>query len=478
MRPSTGSDVGTTRRRVAPALVLLLLGGAWGSAAAQDPGEDDPGAAVRYPEPRYAEGPLPSAPCVLRAELVGIVNPGTAAYLGSALEAAAEKGCGALLVRLDTPGGLLDATRGIVQRFLEAPVPVIVHVAPAGARAGSAGVFITLAAHVAAMAPGSNIGAAHPVTGTGGDPEDAGGEELARKIENDTAALARAIAERRQRNVAWAEDAVRKSVSATAREARDDHVIDLLVRDEGALLEQVHGRLVEVRGEEVAIRTEGAPVVEHPMTISQRARMILGDPSVTYALLSLGFLALLLELYNPGMLVPGALGVLCLLLGGIGLEVLPVNLGAVLLLAVAIGLLIAELYVTSFGLLALAGVGCLALGAALLIDRSDPGYLVDPSFGISWLTILPLAAVVGLAAVALGFQAAKEQRKRSSTGAEGLEGAEGVVADAIPASGEGWVRIHGERWRARADAAVSPGTPIRVRRVVGLVLEVEPGSTG
>jgi len=435
------------------------------------PAEDAPSP----PAPRFAEGELEPAPCVLRATLVGIVNPGTAAYLASAVDEAAARGCGAVLVRLDTPGGLLEATRKIVQRFLSAPVPVIVHVAPAGARAGSAGVFITLSAHVAAMAPGTNIGAAHPVVGGGRDPEEAGGEELAKKIENDTAALARAIAEQRQRNVQWAEDAVRESISATDREALEAGVIDLVEADQGALLAAVHGRLVKIAGEDVPIRTRGAPVVDHPMTISQRARSFLGNPNVTYALLSLGFLALLLELYNPGMIVPGAIGALCLLLGGIGLEVLPVNVGALLLIAAAIALFVAEIYVTSFGLLAAGGIGCLVVGAALLVNKADPDYLVDPSFGVSWTVVLPLAVVVGLAAIGLGFQATKEMRKRAKTGAEGLVDARATVLDTIPATGEGWVRANGERWRARSrQGEISAGASVRVAGVDGLVLEVTP----
>lgn len=443
------------------------------------PGGEDADAAPSYPAPRFVEDPGP-ARCVLRAPLEGVVNPGSADYLRSATEAAAAAGCGAVLVTLDTPGGLLDATRTIVKSFLDAPVPVIVFVGPPGARAGSAGVFITLSAHVAAMAPGTNIGAAHPVMGAGGqDPEDAGGEELGKKIENDTAALARSIAQQRHRNVAWAEAAVRESVSATATEALDEHVIDLIADDERALLDALHGRVVDVHGEDVALATRGAEVRDHPMTISQRARRTLGDPNLAYLFLSVGSLLLLFELYAPGLLVPGALGLFLLLLGAVGLEVLPINVGAIVLLAVALALFVAEMYVTSFGLLAGAGLVCLLIGAALLIDRENPDYLVDASLRISWLAIAPLAATLAAAALGLGWKAARENRKQSVTGAEGLVGQTALVAEAAGDEGTGWVRVGGERWQARLGTGARPGDAVRVVGVRGLVLDVEAaGPTG
>lgn len=412
------------------------------------------------------------APCVVTAELDGVVNEGTASYLRSALEEA-ERGRCVLLVRLDTPGGTLEATRRIVREFLGARTPVVVHVAPAAARAGSAGVFVAMAAHVLAMAPGSNIGAAHPVTLGGGDPEERGGEQLARKIENDTAAMARAVALQRGRNPEWAEAAVRESTSATASEAQRLGVIDLVIASEGDLLEAIDGREVAVgTGELVAMRTSGAEVREHPMTIQQRAQAFLGDPTLAYALLMIGMLGLVLEMYSPGFGVAGGIGLLSLLLAAIGLDLLPVNVGGVVLVAVALALFLAELYVTSYGLLALAGVACLVGGAALLIDRSDPGFFADPSVRVSWGVVLPLAIVIGAATTLLGLSVRRSRARQQQTGAEGMIGETGVALTDIDARG-GAAWIHGERWSAVSRAPVAAGSALRVTRLEGLLVTVE-----
>jgi membrane-bound serine protease (ClpP class) len=411
------------------------------------------------------------ARCVLVAELDDIVNSGSAGYLTSAVEATGQRGCEALLVVIDTPGGTLDATRQIVQSFLAAPVPVVTFVAPSGARAGSAGMFITLAGHVAAMAPGSNIGAAHPVMLSGEDPDKAGGKQLARKVENDAAAFARAIAEKRKRNVAWAEAAVRESSSLTAVEAEEQRVIDLSAPSRRTLLEQLDGRSVELDTGTVVLRTRGAELVPHDKTIRQRLLAVLGNPNLTYALLMIGLLGLMIEFYNPGGIVAGVIGGTALLLAAIGLNALPVQWGGVVLLVVALGLFAAELWVTSYGLLTLAGLGALLLGSGLLLDRSDPDFFADASVRLSWGVVLPLVGVVAGATGLLAWRNARSRRAPPTTGREALIGARGVALEPIDARG-GVVRVQGERWAATSSQPIEADTPIRVIALQGLTLAV------
>jgi membrane-bound serine protease (ClpP class) len=411
--------------------------------------------------------------CVLSAHLDGVVSSGSADYLASAVDAAERERCQAVLVTIDTPGGTLGATRTIVKRFLGARVAVLTYVAPSGARAGSAGVFITMAGHVAAMSPGTNIGAAHPVVGMGQDPEESGGKHMAAKVENDTAAFARSIAEERGRNADWAERAVRESVSVTAKEAKKKGVVDLLADSEGELLDAVDGRVVRVDGSPVRLTTGRAELRRHQMTIRQRAMTLLGDPTLSYILFMIGVLGIMMEVYNPGLIVPGAVGALALLLAGIGMNALPVNLGAVILLAVGMALFVAEIHIASFGLLTLGGVACLALGSALLIDKSDPDFFADASVRISWTAIAPLVLLVGGATGGFGWQAARLRKRQNRTGREGMIGAIGRARSEVgPAGGE--VRVFGETWRATSDRPIEPDARVRICGVQGLELRVEP----
>ncbi|MFW6050631.1 MAG: NfeD family protein [Myxococcota bacterium] len=413
------------------------------------------------------------APCVMEATLEGVVNAGTADYLASAVRAAEERKCGALLVTIDTPGGMLDETRRIVRSFLGADVPVVTYVAPSGAHAGSAGVFITLAGHVAAMAPGTNIGAAHPVSGAGQDPEESGGEHMARKVENDTAAFARSVAEQRGRNADWAEKAVRESVSITAGEAVELDVVDHVVPSNEALLEAIDGTELQIGGRAVVLETAGATIAPHAMTIRQRAQTILGHPTLAYVLLMIGALGIMIEVYNPGLIVPGAIGAFALLLAAIGLNALPVNIGAVVLVLVAFGLFVAEAFTPTFGLLTAGGLVSLLVGAALLVDESDPGFFAEPSVAVSWGAVVPLALVITAGALALAWNAARVQRQASPTGREGLVGARGRTVTEVGPGG-GAIHIQGERWNATAAEPIAPDTPVRVLSVRGLELEVEP----
>lgn len=416
-----------------------------------------------------------AAPCVTRAQLDGLVTEASADYLEDAVKHA-EQHCQAVLIVIDTPGGMLSSTRRIAQLFLDARVPVITFVAPGGARAGSAGMFLVIAGHIAAMAPGTNIGASHPVVAGGQDPEEAGGKHMGQKIENDTAAFARALAERRARNAGWAERAVRQSVSATALEAERADVIDLVAATDRELLAQIDGRSVSVGGRTVTLDTERATLASIDMTVSQRVRSLLSNPNLAYLLLIVGMLLLLMELYSPGMIVPGVAGGVAILLAVIGLDALPVQVGAVVLLAVALAMFVAEIYVVSYGLLALGGLALLLLGSALLIDRSAPGFFADASVRVSWGVIIPLGLLVAGAAAGLAWYAAHTRWRVSPTGAEGLVGERGHVASVRAGRGKVWV--HGELWDATFDEPVPTGAPVRVTGVNGLRLRAAPVSNG
>jgi membrane-bound serine protease (ClpP class) len=416
--------------------------------------------------------PAPAS-CVLEAQLGGVVNAGMAEYAEAAVAEAERRRCQALLVVIDTPGGVLTDTRRIVRAFLGARLPVITYVAPSGAHAGSAGVFLTMAGHIAAMAPGTNMGAAHPVTGTGGDPEEAGGKHMADKVVEDTAAFARSIAEQRGRNAEWAEKAVRESASITAGQAVEMNVVDHMVDSRRALLGKVDGAEVTVEGSPVRLATADARIETLSMTLRQRALSVLGHPSLAYLMLMIGMLGIMVEIYNPGLIVPGAVGAFCLLLAAIGLNALPVNVGAVVLILIAMGLFIAEVFTAGFGLLTLGGLVSLVLGAMLLIDGTDPDFFAEPSVDVSWGVVLPMAVVMAGSAGLLAWNLRRVQRRRSPTGKEGLVGARGQAVDEVGPEG-GHVSVQGERWQAVSDAPIARGTGVRVVSVDGLRIKVEP----
>ena len=311
-------------------------------------------------------------PRVLTATVEGAITLGTAEYLESTLSRARDEGFDAVLVRLDTPGGDLESTRKIVRQMLESPVPVLLWVGPAGAHAGSAGVFLTLAADVAAMHPTSNIGAAHPVTGGGRDVETEAGKDMARKVENDTAALIRSIAAARGRNADWAERAVRESVAVTAEEAVKERVVDFLAPDPAAVVEKANGRTIRAQSTPRQLHLRGAVLVAHPPTIRQRALMFIADPNVLAILTLLGMLGLGIEFYHPGALFPGIAGGFCLFLVFVASQLIPVNVAAVLLLLAGTGLLVSEAYFTSHGLAGAAGAVCLVLGMLFFLNTSAP----------------------------------------------------------------------------------------------------------
>jgi membrane-bound serine protease (ClpP class) len=368
------------------------------------------------------------------------------------------------VIRLNTPGGLLKSTRIIVSDLLTARVPVIVYVAPAGSQSASAGAFITLAAHVAAMAPGTNIGAAHPV-GFGGQGEDSIANE---KATNDAAAFIKSISEKRNRNVRWAEDAVRRSVSITETEALRDSVIDLVAKDIPELLRRVNGRRVQMEeGIGTTLRTADAEVKEYDMGFKYRLLNTLSDPNIAYILFLLGIYGLIFELYNPGSILPGVVGVICIILAFYSLHTLPINYAGVALILFGIILFVLEIKITSYGLLSVGGAVCLLLGSIMLINTESPLEFVS----ISWTVIIPAVVITVLFfifAIGMGVRA---QRKKPVTGVEGIVGETGEALSDLAPSGE--VRVHGEIWTAEsAEGKIKKGAKIVVLRIENLRLTV------
>lgn len=412
---------------------------------------------------------------VLHCTLEGTVDAGSVAYLTGCVRAA-EARQDVLLVRLDTPGGQLEATREVTRSFLGAKVPVLVWVGPSGARAGSAGLFLVLASNVAGMAPGTNIGAAHPVAGPGGaDPEQVAGEQLARKVVNDTVAFAEAVARQRGRNAAWAASAVRESASIPAERAVSLGVVELQSPSEEAFLRAVSGRTVQTADAPWRLDTAGAQLDMLSPSFRQRLVHWLANPSIVYLLFVVGALGIAIELASPGVGVAGALGGVSLLLALVALSVLPIQAGAVVLLLIGVGLILAELAVPS-GLLGLGGVVLLVFGGLLLVDRVDPAWFVEPSFRIPLRLVLPVAVALGGMATYVAVRAAQARRRPMVAGDVGLVGEHGRALSAITAKG-GEAFVHGERWSAVAPRPVPPGAPVVVRRVEGLTLFIEETAT-
>jgi membrane-bound serine protease (ClpP class) len=399
---------------------------------------------------------------VLVATYEGVINPVAAEYVHDALAAAQSSSAQAVILQLDTPGGLDTSMRLIVKDITGSPIPVIVFVAPSGGRAASAGVFITMAAHIAAMAPGTNIGAAHPVAIGGGEMD----KTMKEKVENDAVAYIKSIAEQRGRNVVWAEDAVRKSVSVTEQEALKLRVIDLVADDLTTLLKQLHGRTVSVPGGSITLVTEGALMREFPMGLRLELLKALSDPNIAYLLMTVGTIGILAELYNPGAVLPGIVGAISLVLAFYSLQSLPVNYAGVLLFLLGIVFFILEATVTSYGLLAIGGVVSMMLGSLMLI-KSDAEF-----FQISWSVIIPViaaTAAISLFVVGMGVRAL---RRSPLTGSEGMIGAVGIAKTALQPDGK--LMIHGELWDAVSDSPVEEGGTAKVLRVEGLKLYVTP----
>lgn len=398
-------------------------------------------------------------------EIEGVINPVTLRLIGTAIDRAQAEGSQALVIQLDTPGGLERSMRAIVQRMLNAEVPVVVYVAPTGARAASAGVFITLAAHVAAMAPATNIGAAHPVA-LGGQVD----KEALKKIENDAAAFIRTVAQERGRNADWAERAVRQSVSITEREAVRLRVVDLVAESLPDLLQKIDGRTVRTKRGMVTLATRTAEIRPIEVGLRDRILNIITDPNVAYVLMMLGMIGLLAELYNPGAIFPGVIGGISLILAFFAFQSLPINYAGLLLILFGLVLLVAEIKVVSHGLLAIGGIVSMALGSLMLFEAPEAG------FRISWWVILPtVGATAGLFLFVL-TAGVRALARRPLLGAQGLIGQVGVARG--PLAPEGWVTVQGEIWRAVAEAGpIDDGTPVRIVDVQGLTLKVEKATS-
>ncbi|MCA9753614.1 MAG: nodulation protein NfeD [Gemmatimonadetes bacterium] len=404
-----------------------------------------------------------SGPRVRVVDWDDAITPVTVSFLRAALRDAEADGASALVLRLDTPGGLLDATRDLVSDMFESPIPILVWVAPSGARAASAGAFLTMAGHVAAMAPGTNIGAASPVTiGGGGTPDST----MAHKMFNDTAAFARTIAERRGRNVEWAESAVRDAASITETEAVAEGVVDFVAGSLEDLLAQADGREVEVAGETVTLDLAGAVVDEKPLTLRFRLLSILANPNVAYVLMMLGIYGMFFELQNPGSIFPGVVGAICLILAFWSLQTFPLNLAGLLLIALAAVLFLIETQVPSHGLLTVGGVVAALLGSLMLFESPEP------ALRASLAVIIPMVvAMAVLFGVAAGL-AVRTLGRKVVTGSEGMVGLVGEVKSALDPKGA--VDVRGERWNAVASGgeAIPVGAEVEVVAVDGLRLTV------
>jgi membrane-bound serine protease (ClpP class) len=414
-----------------------------------------------------AAAPVQAA-SVATITLEGVISPVTVRLVETAIERAQATGAAALVIQLDTPGGLERSMRSICQRLLGAPLPVVVYVAPTGARAASAGVFVTMAAHVAAMAPATNIGAAHPVAVGGGGPD----KESMKKIANDAAAFARSVATERGRNADWAEKAVRESVSVTERDAVRLKVVDLVADSVPDLLAKIDGRTVRTAKGPVTLATRGAVLTTIEIGFRDRFLNVITDPNVAYVLMMLGMLGLFFELSNPGVILPGVIGGISLILAFFAFQSLPINYAGLLLILFGVVLLIAEIKVVSHGVLAIGGIVAMALGSLMLYDVPEFGGL-----RVLWSVMLP---TVGATAALLLFVVAVGMRalaRRPVLGASSLIGQAGVAREALAPGGQ--VMVQGELWRAVAEGeAVEPGTTIRVIGVDGLTLKVVKSGDG
>ncbi len=391
-------------------------------------------------------------------QVADAISPGTAEFIKSGIKAAEENDAACVIIELDTPGGLAESMRTIVQNILASRIPVVVFVYPSGARAASAGVMITMAADVAAMAPGTNIGAAHPV-GAGGKEID---ETMSEKVVNDMVAQAKSVAEKRDRNAKWVEDAIRESVSVTETEALKENIIDLIATDTDDLIKQINGRELKDRG---TLKLDDVKKVTVKETLRTKILKTISNPNIAYILLMIGLAGLYFEFSHPGSIFPGVIGAIALILAFFAMQTLPVNYAGILLIVLAIIFFIMEMKITSYGLLSVAGVVCLLLGSLMLFKGSTP------DVKLSWQVLLPTMIVISGFFVAVAGLVFRAQISKPTTGSTGLVGEIGIVKKTL--APEGKVFVHGELWNARAKDTIDKDVKVRILQVVNLVLEVE-----
>ena len=399
---------------------------------------------------------------VLVITLNGVINPVAAEFISKNIEKAGQMNAEALVIELDTPGGLMESMRTIIKDMHASPVPVVVYVAPDGARAASAGAFITIAAHVAAMAPQTNIGAAHPVSAGGGQMD----EVMSGKVTNDAAAYIKSLAKAHGRNEQWAEDAVRKSISSTSEEALELNVIDIIAPNLQALLRDIDGRKVKIASGEVVLNTKDAAVVREVMGLRHRILDIISNPNIAYILMMLGFYGLFFELTNPGAIFPGVVGGISLILAFYAFQTLPVNYAGVMLILLAVVMFVLETQLASHGALTIGGLIAMFLGSLMLFSEGGPLFRVSLQviFATTGTTAAFFVIVVGLII--------KAHKRKPSTGNEGLVGLEGKASSEVgPESGS--VRVHGEIWSAVSDEDIPEDTSIIVESVNGMKIKVK-----
>lgn len=432
-----------------------------------------------------AAPPTPAPGAVVVFGVKGAIGVATGDFVAKGLARAKGENAGVVVIRLDTPGGLLESTREVIQAILASPVPVVVYVAPSGARAASAGTYMVYAAHLAAMAPGTHLGAATPVRIGGvpggpppSEPPDASKKKkdapraddaaMERKILNDSVAYLRALAQLRGRNAAWAEKAVRDGATLTAEEARKQDVVEIVARDLPDLLAQIDGRTVRTADGERRLATKDKPVVEIAPDFRTRFLAVIADPNVAFILMLIGVYGILFEFWHPGAVAPGVIGGISLIVAAMALAMLPVDYAGLALLLLGLALMVAEAFAPSFGALGIGGIVAFVFGAIFLFDENA----ADFELGVA-LPVVAAGALTsfGMLAFVLGF-AIKARRRPVVSGAEQIVGSTGTVIDWQGA--EGHIRTHGEVWAARAGQPIDPGRAVRVVGRQGLTLIVEP----
>ncbi|TAK55759.1 MAG: nodulation protein NfeD [Bacteroidetes bacterium] len=392
----------------------------------------------------------------------GAINPSSSDYIHESIQKAVQANAECLIIQLNTPGGLLKSTRVIVTDLLNSPIPVIVYVAPGGSQSASAGVFVTLAAHIAVMAPGTNIGAAHPVTV--GEQMDS---IMSEKATNDAAAFIRTISEKRHRNIQWAEEAVRKSVSITETEALAKKVIDTIATSITDLLIKIDGKEVETSTGKHILKTRDASIETFEQSFAQKILNFLSDPNVAYILMMLGMYGLLFELYNPGSIFPGVIGFICIVLAFYSFHTLPVNYAGIALIIFSVVLFILEIKIISHGMLTIGGIVSLLLGSMMLIEPDSTLEFVSISWEVIISSVVCTAAFF-LFVIGLGIKA---QRLKPTMGQEGLVGEAGETITELTPNGN--VRVHGEIWSAVSlSGNLEQGTKVKVEEVHGLTVKV------